>query len=175
MNFKAIDPKELLINPITTISEQWPLIAAGNEENGFNTMTISWGHIGSLWGTGGARPTFVAYVRPHRHTHKFMNSNDMFTISILPSIFKDALTYLGRVSGRDEDKVKNAGLTPIFDQNTTYFAEAKLVFVCKKLYQAPILEEGFLDTELMNKVYPEKDYHTMYVGEIVSILGNTAV
>ncbi|MCL2576011.1 MAG: flavin reductase [Defluviitaleaceae bacterium] len=170
MNFKTIDPKDLHLNPITTLSEEWPLITAGNEENGYNTMTISWGHIGSLWGIGGGRPTFVAYVRPQRHTFGFMNANDMFTISVLPSDFKEAKAYIGRTSGRDEDKVAKAGLTPIFDQNTTYFAEAKMVFVCRKLYQAPILEEGFVDKDLMAKVYPDKDYHTMYVGEIVGIL-----
>jgi len=165
-----MDPKELLLNPITTLGEEWPLITAGSKEGGFNTMTISWGHIGSLWGTGGTRPTFIAYVRPHRHTHEFTQASDMFTISVLPSDFKDALAYLGRVSGRDEDKVAKVGLTPVFEQGTTYFAEAKLVFICRKLYQAPIVEEGFVDRELMAKVYPERDYHTMYVGEIVSIL-----
>jgi len=170
MDFKAISPNDLHLNPITTLSEEWPLLTAGNKEQGFNTMTISWGHIGSIWGAGGGKPTFVAYVRPQRHTFGFMNNNDIFTVSVLPSGFKDALAYLGRVSGRDEDKVAKAGLTPIFDQDTTYFAEAKLVLVCRKLYQAPILEEGFVDKSLIDEVYPERDYHTMYVGEIVSIL-----
>ena len=170
MNFKTIEPKDLHLNPITTLQDEWPLLTAGNEEDGFNTMTIAWGHIGNIWATGVARPTFVAYVRPQRYTHEFMDKNNMFTISVLPSDFKEALAYLGRVSGRDEDKVAKAGITPVFDQNTTYFAEAKMVLVCRKLYQAPILEEGFLDKDLMGKVYPDKDYHTMYIGEIVSVL-----
>ena len=170
MNFKEINPKDLHLNPITTLSEEWPLLTAGSKESGFNTMTISWGHIGSLWGVGGGKPTFIAYVRPHRYTYEFMNSNDIFTVSVLPQEFKEALAYLGKVSGRDEDKIAKTGITPVFDQGTTYFEEAKLVFVCKKLYQAPISESGFMDKAMMEKIYPEKDYHTMYVGEILSIL-----
>jgi len=170
MSFKQVDPKDFHINPITTLSDEWPLLTAGSKETGFNTMTISWGHIGSLWGTGGGKPTFVAYVRPQRYTFEFMNSNDMYTVSVLPAGNKEALAYLGRVSGRDEDKVAKAGLTPVFDQGTTYFEEAKLVLVCRKLYQAPILEDGFIDKALMGKIYPEKDYHTMYIGEVMSIL-----
>ena len=170
MNFKKTDPKDLHLNPITTLSDEWPLLTAGTKETGFNTMTISWGHMGSIWGIGGGKPTFVVYVRPHRHTFEFMNSNDIFTVSVLPAGFKEALAYLGKVSGRDEDKVAKAGLTPVFDQGTTYFREAKQVFVCRKLYQAPIVEDGFIDKDMMAKIYPEKDYHVMYVGEILSIL-----
>ena len=166
MSFKEINPRDLFLNPITTLSEEWPLITAGTKESGFNTMTISWGHIGSIWG----RPTFIAYVRPQRYTLEFMNSNDVFTVSVLPSNYKEALTYLGKVSGRNEDKVSKAGVTPVFDKDTTYFEEAKLVFICCKLYQAPILEEGFVDKDLMQQIYPQKDYHTMFVGEILSIL-----
>jgi hypothetical protein len=44
-----------------------------------------------------------------------------------------------------------------------------MVFVCRKLYRAPILEEGFLDKELMNAVYPNRDFHDMYIGEIVKV------
>jgi len=170
MNFKKVEPKDLQINPMTILSDKWPLLTAGNLEGGFNTMTIAWGHIGNIWATGGGRLTFVAYVRPQRYTHEFMDKNDLFTVSVLPPEFKDKLAYLGRVSGRDEDKVANSGLTPVFSHGTTYFAQAKMVFVCRKLYQAPILDEGFVDRDLMNKVYPEKDYHTFYIGEVVEIL-----
>ena len=171
MSFKTVNVKDLHLNPITMFSDEWPLVTAGDEESGFNTMTISWGHIGHIWGKGGSdTPTLVVYVRPHRYTHAFMNDNDMFTVSILSSNYKEALAYLGKVSGRDEDKVSKAGLTPVFDHGTTYFEEAKLVFVCRKLYQSPIKEDGFIDKGLIDRVYSEKDFHTMYIGEIVHVL-----
>ena len=62
------------------------------------------------------------------------------------------------------------GLTPVFSDNTTYFAEADLVFICKKLYTQELTEEGFVDKSIVSRVYPKKDFHTMYVGEIVKIL-----
>lgn len=43
---KEIQVKDLQLNPMTMISDGWMLITAGNEANGFNTMTASWGHLG---------------------------------------------------------------------------------------------------------------------------------
>ena len=76
---------------------------------------------------------------------------------------------MGKVSGRDEDKVAAAGLTPVFVDDTTAFAEAKLVLVCRKLYRAPLLEEGFLDKSVLEDCYPNRDLHDMYIGEITGI------
>jgi len=166
MNLKKIEKEDLQLNPVTLFADDWPLLAVGDEECGFNTMTIAWGHIGAIWN----KPTITVYVREQRYTKEFVDRNELFTVSVLPTEHQEALMYLGTVSGRDEDKVAKAGITPIFDQDTTYFAEAKLVFICRKLYHAPIKEEGFFDQALANQVYPEKDFHTLYVGEIVEVL-----
>ena len=79
---------------------------------------------------------------------------------------------MGTHSGRAGDKVAEAGLTPVFGDGYTYFAEANLVMVCRKLYRSPVLEEGFLDKELMNEYYPQRDFHDLYVGEILKVLVN---
>ena len=170
MSFKRIEINDLQINPIEMFGDKWPLLTAGGEGD-YNTMTISWGHMGNLW-TGAANPgpTMIVYVRPQRHTHNFTENNDFFTVSVLPPTHKDALTYLGRVSGRDEDKVANAGLTPIFAGGRAYFEEADMVFVCRKIYKKRIKESGFIDKYIMNNIYPEKDFHTMYIGQIVDVL-----
>ena len=166
MRFKKIEKKDLQLNPIHMFADDWPLLTAGNEEKGYNTMTISWGHIGAVWNA----PTIVVYVRPQRYTKAFMDDNELFTVSILPAEYKKALAYLGKVSGRDEDKVSKVGITPVYDQDTTYFEEAKMVFICRKLYRASVKEDGFLDQSVMDSMYPEKDFHDMYVGEIIEIL-----
>lgn len=49
MSFKEIKPEELEFNPFTRIGKEWMLITAGSQE-GFNTMTASWGGAGVLWG-----------------------------------------------------------------------------------------------------------------------------
>lgn len=166
MTFKKINIKELIMNPMKMISEDWMLLTAGNQTS-FNTMTISWGHLGSLWGHGGGKATSVVYVRPQRYTKEFMEREDYYTLSVFDHQYKKALGYLGSHSGRDSDKVKEAGLTPYAFDNGIAFDEAKIVFVCKKLYHGKIEEEGFVDKNLIDDNYPNKDFHDIYIGEII--------
>lgn len=166
---------ELQLNPMTTVGREWWLITAGNEANGYNTMTASWGHLGSLWGRPGRNemhglPTAVVFIRPQRYTKSFVDREDLFTLSVFPEEWHSALAYLGAKSGRDGDKVAKAGLTPVFADGTTYFQEAKLVLVCRKLYAAPLTEAGFTDPAVLESCYPARDFHTLYVGEILKVL-----
>lgn len=167
MSLQKIDISSLVCNPMDMIAHQWMLVTAGTQERGYNTMTASWGHLGSIWGHGGGLPTSVIYIRPQRYTKEFVDREEYYSLSFFPEEYKKALGYLGSHSGRDEDKVAKMGLTPISDGRTTWFREANLVLVCRKLYRAPILEEGFLDRKLLDEAYPNRDFHDMYVGEIV--------
>ncbi|MBQ8610164.1 MAG: flavin reductase [Oscillospiraceae bacterium] len=166
---KEIDVSAVSINPMTAIAKQWMLITAGTEETGYNTMTASWGHLGSVWGHGGGLPTAAVYVRPQRYTKQFVDREPLFTLCFFEGK-KQALAYLGSHSGRDGDKVAAAGLTPAFGEGYTYFEEASLVLVCRKLYRAPLVEEGFLDKAIVEDCYPERDFHDLYIGEIVKVL-----
>ncbi len=163
---REISVKELNLNPITWIGDEWMLITAGTEKDGYNTMTASWGHLGELWG----KATSVIYVRPQRYTKEFVDREEYYSLTFFPEGYRKQLAYLGTHSGRDEDKVAKVGLTPVSDEHTTWFAEAKLVLICRKLYRAPLLEEGFLDKTVMENNYPERDFHDLYVGEIVKVL-----
>ncbi len=166
MSLEQIDVKELMMNPMELIAHEWMLITAGRE-GGFNTMTASWGHLGSIWGHGGGKPTSVIYIRPQRYTKEFVDREAYYTLSFFPEGYQKTLGYLGAVSGRDEDKVAKSGLTPVYGEKSVWFAQAKLVLVCRKLYRAPIVEEGFLDRTVLEDAYPNRDFHDMYVGEIV--------
>lgn len=177
MSLKEISIEELNLNPMTMIGGEWWLITAGNETDGYNTMTASWGHLGAIWErpTGKAHmglPTAVVYLRPQRYTKEYMDKEEYFTLSVIKSEYRKALGYLGRHSGRDGDKIQGSGLTPVFDGDTTYFEQAKMVFVCKKIYQAPLVEDGFVDKSLVENNYKQKDFHEMYVGEIVKCFVN---
>lgn len=164
---QKIDVSSLKINPMDMIAHEWMLVTAGNQERGYNTMTASWGHLGSIWGHGGGKPTSVIFVRPQRYTKEFVDREEYYSLTFFPEEYKKALGYLGSHSGRDGDKVAAVGLTPVFDERTTWFAESKLVLICRKLYRAPITEEGFLDRQVLEDAYPRRDFHDMYVGEIV--------
>jgi len=171
---KEIPYSSLQINPMDMIGKQWWLITAGNRENGYNTMTASWGHLGSIWGHPDRKghiglPTAVVYIRPQRHTKSFVDREEYFTLSVFNDSRHKDLAYLGTASGRDGDKISHVGLTPVFVDNTTAFAEAELTFVCRKLYCAPIVAEGFTDPQILEHNYPQRDLHDMYVGEIVKV------
>lgn len=167
---KEISVSELQLNPMNKIAKEWMLVTAGNEKDGYNTMTASWGHLGSIWGHSGGLPTSVIFIRPQRYTKSFVDREELYTLSFFSEEYKKALGYLGSHSGRDEDKVAVAGLTPVFADGSTYFAEASLVMVCRKLYRAPVVEEGFLDRRIVEDCYPNRDFHDMYIGEIVKVL-----
>ena len=166
---KEIPYSQLTMNPMTLIAKEWMLLTAGTKDRGYNTMTCSWGHLGSIWGHSGGLPTSVCYVRPQRYTKEFVDREEYYTLSFFDPEYKKALGYLGSHSGRDEDKVAAAGLTPVFLDDTTTFAEAKLVLVCRKLYRAPLLEEGFVDKSVLEDCYPKRDLHDMYIGEITKV------
>lgn len=164
---KKVNFEELSINPYSYIGNKWMLITAGTSQDNYNTMTASWGHLGSIWGHGGGKPTAVIFVRPQRYTKQFVDNNEYFSLCFFDEEYKKDLGYLGSVSGKDEDKVSKTSLTPVFDDKATYFSQAKLVLICRKLYNQELKEECFVDKETMNDSYPERDFHTMYIGEIV--------
>ena len=103
---KEVSVQELQLNPMTLIAKEWMLVTAGTEERGYNTMTASWGHLGSIWGHGGGLPTSVIFVRPQRYTKQFVDREALYTLCFFPQEYKPQLTYLGSHSGRDEDKIK---------------------------------------------------------------------
>ena len=160
---KEINIDQLNVNPFTLIDKEWALITAGDKEQ-FNTMTASWGHMGVIWN----KNVITVYVRPQRYTNDFMQQFDHFTVSFYPEKYKDALMYCGRHSGRDVNKVKETNLTPIHENDVTYFEESKLVFVCKKIYEDRIQPENFLTDEIQNN-YPKHDYHIVYMGEVEKV------
>jgi len=160
MRFKELDPCKMTGNPFKMINEQWMLITAGDKDN-FNTMTASWGGLGVMWN----KKVSYVVVRPSRYTFEFMEKHDHYTLSFLGDEHRDALNICGSKSGRDIDKVKEAGLTPVFDGNGIYFEEAKIAMVCKKLYWQDLDPKNFLD-DSMEKHYKADDYHRLYVGEI---------
>lgn len=165
MKFKEVKLEQLEFNPFTKIGSEWMLITAG-DETGYNTMTASWGGMGVMWG----KNVVTTYIRPQRYTKKFVDENDIFTVSFYNPEYRKALNICGTLSGRDCDKVAEAGLTPLFIDGTTAFEEANMIFVCRKLYCDSMPAENFLDKENDQKWYPNKDYHTMYVSEIVKVL-----
>jgi flavin reductase (DIM6/NTAB) family NADH-FMN oxidoreductase RutF len=162
--FQTLDPESVQDNVFKLIGKDWMLITAGIRES-FNTMTASWGGMGVLWD----KKVCFAFVRPTRYTFEFLEKSEFYTFSFLEEQYRDILMYCGTKSGRDVNKVIETNLTPIFGNGTVFFAEARLVMECRKIYVQDITPGNFLD-QTMNEYYPKKDYHRIYVGEIIRCL-----
>lgn len=162
--FTQISPVEIKDNVFKAVGKDWMLITAGDDK-GFNTMTASWGGLGVLWNKSVA----FTFIRKQRYTYEFTEDKDLFTLCFFDEDYRNALSICGSKSGRDIDKVKETGLTPVHIDGTTYFDEARLVLVCKKQYFQDIDPKNFLNADI-EKNYPAKDYHRMYIGEIVKVL-----
>lgn len=149
--------------------EQWLLLSSGDFQTGhFNTMTVAWGSFGTMW----KKPFVQVVVRPTRYTYEFMNSYDAFTLCAFPKQYQQDLLLLGSKSGRDGDKIAETALTPIAASQVAApgFAEAELIVECRKIYWDDFEPGQFLDPSIESN-YPQKDYHRVYFGEIVSITG----
>lgn len=165
-------------SPVGRISDGWMLITAGDTAKGagnWNAMTAAWGAFGELWG----RDAVTVYVRPTRRTFEFMNANTLFTLSFFDEKYRKALALCGEKSGRDCDKAAETGLTPIVFGDgvagggvagAVAFKEASEIIVCRKLYTHDFDPAKFLDPAIDAECYPQKDYHRLFVGEILTLL-----
>ncbi len=156
-----IEIEKLMNDPFTKIGKDWMLISAKDGDQ-VNTMTASWGGVGILWN----KKVVFAFIRPQRYTKQFIDNAQSFTLSFYDESYKPALTHLGRVSGKDEDKISTVNFTTICEDNIAYFNEASSVIVAKKLYVQQLTQDSFLDPQLANANYPNDDYHYMYIAEI---------
>ncbi len=163
--FRETDVQSLKESTFKLLGSDWMLITAGSIES-FNTMTAAWGGLGVLWD----KNVCYCFIRPQRYTYEFMEKADSFTLSFFEEKYRGMLDFCGSNSGRDTDKVKETGITPAGGKlSTVYFSEARLVFICRKIYFQDLIPDHFLDQSIQ-KNYPKKDYHRMYIGEIVSCL-----
>lgn len=144
--------------------KKWALLTAGDKEN-FNTMTVSWGGLGTIWG----KPVATVYVRTSRYTHDFMDNNEYFTVSFYPEDCKKVLGVLGSKSGRDMDKIHDSGLTAKELSQSVTFEEAEVTFVCRKLFRQRLEKENMVP-EVAKQFYDGDALHDMFIGEVVEIL-----
>ncbi len=169
MRKTSINPFDFIAQPHYLFDRQALLLTVGDFSKGhFNTMTIGWGSIGTMWNY----PYVSVVVRPTRYTYEFMEKYEDFTVSAFPAEYKRALSYLGTRSGRDEDKLAATNLTPTasLKVQSPSFEESELTIECRKIYTSDFDPSRFVDPEI-DKNYPVKDYHRVYYGEILQIFG----
>lgn len=145
-------------------NDKWALLSAGTKD-GHNTMTISWGGMGTLW----SKPVVTVYVKPCRYTYKFMNDNDYFTVSFYPADKKPALMLMGSKSGRDIDKDSAAGLTVRDLEKAVTYEEAEVTLLCRKIYWQDMDTER-MPADVVKTHYSVEEPHRLFIGEVVQIV-----
>lgn len=161
--FRDICLKDFKENVINIIANEFMLITAGNKEK-YNMMTASWGFMGEMWGDD----SVAVVVRPSRYTMELINNSDYFTLTFYGED-KSVHKICGSKSGRDIDKTKATGLTPIANDDYVYFDEARLVLVVKKKYVQPMSKDFLTDKAVDEKWYKDGDWHNLIIGSIERI------
>lgn len=159
-------PMELLeFNPFQKIGKEWAAITA-EVDGKVNTMTASWGGVGVLWGKNVA----MIFVRESRYTKELIDQSDKFSVTFFDKGYKSTLGFLGKVSGRDEDKIAGARLHINHHKEVPFIDEGNFVILCRKMSKTEITKESFLDSSIEADWYKDGDMHTMYVGEILDVI-----
>ena len=131
-----------------------------------NTMTISWGSVGFMWG----KPVFMALIRPQRYTNEFIEKSNSFTVRIpFSSDLKQALGVCGSKSGRNVDKENEAKINFISGKNEMFAIVDKcdVYYECKVLYSNKLKTEE-LPNDIKDSFYSAGDTHILYFAEIVN-------
>ncbi len=129
-----------------------------------NVMTIGWALFGYVW----RKPITMVAVRKTRYTFGIIEEGDSFTVSVPTGDMTKEIQFCGTKSGRDFDKFRECNLskrkaqkvdTPILDI-PGYHYECRIIL-------KSAMDPSFLAQDLEH-LYPAKDYHTLYFGEIMA-------
>lgn len=164
MKTEEINIRDIKESAVALINDGWALASAGNARS-WNTMTVSWGALGELWG----KDVAIVFIRPQRYTYEFFEREELFTLSFFAGEHREILKICGSKSGRDCNKAELTGLEAEFSQGAPCFEQAEYTLVCRKAAVQDIDPAGFIDKDI-DKNYAAKDYHRVYVGEIIKVL-----
>ncbi len=132
-----------------------------------NSMVIGWGHVGRIW----ELPVFVAYVRDSRFTAEMLDRNPEFTVNVpLNGFDRHAFAISGSKSGRDMDKISEAGLTLVESDviSVPAIKEFPLTLECRVLYRQE-QDSSELPESIRKKFYTvETADHISYFAQIVA-------
>ena len=122
------------------------IVGTYDEEGKPNMMTAAWGGI-----CCSKPPCIYVSLREATYSHGNIMKRKAYTVSIPGEEYWKEADYVGVASGRDTDKFKDTGLTPIKSEtvDAPYIAEYPLILECRV---KEIIELGL---------------HTMFVGEII--------
>lgn len=133
-----------------------PAVVVGSyDRNGrANAATVAWAGI-----CCSAPPCVAISLRKATYSYGCIMDRRAFTLNLPSEDLVEKVDYLGMASGRDEDKLSVAGLTPIKSTlvDAPYIREFPLSLECKVLH---VTEIGL---------------HTQFIGEILDVKAEDSV
>lgn len=124
------------------------LISVGATPEEWNLLTIAW------VGTVCSDPAMLSIsVRKERYSYPILMRNMEFTVNLTTESMARATDWCGVRSGRDYNKWKETGLTPIAGEK-----------VC-----SPTVDESPLSIECKVKTTIDLGSHTMFIAEVVNV------
>lgn len=125
------------------------LVSVGNKAGEKNIFTVAW--------TGNVctnPPMVYISVRPERYSYGFIKENGEFVINLTCENIVKAADYCGVRSGRNVDKWKECGLTPVGASELSY---------------APVIDESPVNIECRVNREIELGSHTMFVADVLCV------
>lgn len=138
---KSFKPGTML-NPLPVV-----MVSCGNEDKA-NIITIAWTGI-----INSEPPMTYISVRKSRHSFNIISESKEFVINLTTEKLAMATDYCGVKSGRDVDKFKKLGLTPIKGKHVD----------CVMIEEAPV------NIECKVKEIIELGSHYMFISDIVNV------
>jgi flavin reductase (DIM6/NTAB) family NADH-FMN oxidoreductase RutF len=124
------------------------LVSCGAVREEYNLITVAW--TGTLCTEP---PLCYISLRPERHSYGIIERNREYVINLTTEAMARAVDWCGVRSGRDFDKLTEAGLTP---------GKASKV-------GAPIIEESPVNIECVVKEIVPLGTHHMFVSQVVAV------
>lgn len=130
-----------------------------------SVMTIAWASFGFIWG----KPIMTVVVRPSRYTYGIIEKAKDFAVSVPTNDMARELELCGTASGRVCDKLQKCNLevNPGKKTHSPVIAIPGIHIECSIVYKSAIDPENMI--EAYTEMYPKKDFHTMYFGEIIEV------
>lgn len=162
--FRKMVPKDISDN-LFVINDRWMLVTGGRDSS-FNSMTASWGGFGTAW----SKPVAFMLIRDTRYAFEFLQKDSVYTLSFFDKKYKEPMQLIGSKSGRDTDKIKEAGFTPIvMPSGAVSFKEADLIVECKKLLSQPVDTTKVTSEDVIHWYREEAGVHNIFFGEIIGV------
>lgn len=132
-----------MLNPVPAV-----MVSLADKNGNNNIITVAWA------GTICTNPPMLSIsVRPERYSYNMLKENGEFVVNLTTDQLAYACDYCGVTSGRDVDKFKKLGLTPLPMEHV----------------KAPGISESPVNIECRVSEIKELGSHHMFIADVLGV------